>query len=290
MLLDDIVNYMKPQKNRFMKTILVATDFSPEANNAAIYASNFAADTGAKIILFHLYYVSIHALNARVQSYSIDELKEDRTNKLSDAAKKLSEDFKIEVQPMLRMGDFHDELQNAIDTTRADIVVMGMLKDSIEQDLLGNTTTEALQRLKFPVLAVPLHANYKGLKTILFACDITRGVHKAILEKVKNIALRLNAAIEIFHVSNKINELEHEHKEAKVTGHFADGLHGTNYYYKNVASNVIIEAIQDEITQINADLLIMVPHKYGFWDSLVHISKTRKMASRSEIPLLSLPL
>ena len=37
---------MKPQKNRFMKTILVATDFSPEANNAAIYASNFAADTG----------------------------------------------------------------------------------------------------------------------------------------------------------------------------------------------------------------------------------------------------
>ncbi len=80
-----------------MKTILVATDFSPEANNAAIYASNFAADTGAKIILFHLYYVSIHALNARVQSYSIDELKEDRTNKLSDAAKKLSEDFKIEV-------------------------------------------------------------------------------------------------------------------------------------------------------------------------------------------------
>ena len=91
-------------------------------------------------------------------------------------------------------------------------------------------------------------------------------------------------------ISNKINELEHEHKEAKVTGHFADGLQGTNYYYKNVASNVIIEAIQDEITQINADLLIMVPHKYGFWDSLVHISKTRKMASRSEIPLLSLPL
>ena len=33
-----------------MKTILVATDFSPEANNAAIYASNFAADTGAKIL------------------------------------------------------------------------------------------------------------------------------------------------------------------------------------------------------------------------------------------------
>ncbi|WP_281635333.1 universal stress protein [Flavobacterium marginilacus] len=273
-----------------MKTILVATDFSPEASNATAYASQFAADTGAKIILFHLYHVSIHALNARVQSSSIDELKADCVKKLSDLAKKLSENYKIEVMPILKMGDFEDQLQKTIDTTQADIVVMGMLKDSIEQDLLGNTTTAALQRLKFPVLAVPLNAKYKGLKTILFACDITRGVQKTILQKVKNIAVRLGAAVEMFHVSNKLNELENEQKEAKVIEHFTDGLNGTNYYYKNVTSNTIIKAIQDEITQINADLLIMVPYKYGFWDSLMRISKTRMMASRSEIPLLSLPL
>jgi nucleotide-binding universal stress UspA family protein len=273
-----------------MKTILVATDFSPEASNATAYASHFAADTGAKIILFHLYHVSIHALNARVQSSSIDELKAASVKKLSDMAKKLSEDYKIDVTPILKMGDFENQLQKTIDATHADIVVMGMIKDSIEQDLLGNTTTAALQRLKFPVLAVPLNATYKGLKTILFACDITRDVHETILQKVKNIAVRLGAAIEMFHVSNEPNELENEQKEAAVIEHFADGLNGTNYNYKTVASNAIIKAIQDEITQINADLLIMVPYKYGFWDSLVHISKTRMMASRSEIPLLSLPL
>lgn len=273
-----------------MKTILVATDFSQEASNAAVYASNFAANTGSKIILFHLYHVSIHALNARVQSSSMDELKAVSRKKLSDAANKLSEDYKIEVVPMWKMGNFQEELQNTIDATEANIVVMGMVRDSIEQDLLGNTTTAALQRFKFPVLAVPLNAKYKGLKTILFACDITRGIQKTILEKVKDIAIRLGAAIEIFHVSKKIYELENEKNRMHPTAAFADGLHGTNYYYKNVASNAIIEAIQDEIAQINADLLIMIPYKYGFWDSLVHISKTRMMASRSEIPLLSLPL
>lgn len=273
-----------------MKTILVATDFSPEANNAAAYASQLAAATGAKIILFHLYHVSIHALNARVQSSSIDELQAACVKKLSDLAKKLSEDYKIEVTPILKMGDFENQLQKTIDATQADIAVMGMTKDSIEQDLLGNTTTAALQRLKFPVLAVPLNATYKGLKTILFACDITRDVHEAILQKVKNIAVRLGAAIEMFHVSNKLNELENEQKETKAIEHFANGLNGTDYKYKTVSSTAIIKAIQDEISQINADLLIMVPHKYGFWDSLMHISKTRMMASRSEIPLLSLPL
>ncbi|REG99499.1 universal stress protein [Flavobacterium aquicola] len=273
-----------------MKTILVATDFSPEASNATAYASHFAAATGAKIILFHLYHVSIHALNARVQSSTIDELKADSVKKLSDLAKKLSADYKIEVTPILKMGDFENQLQKTIDSTQADIVVMGMLKDSIEQDLLGNTTTAALQKLKFPVLAIPLNAKYKGLKTILFACDITRDIHKTILEKVKNIAVQLGAAVEMFHVSNKPDELDNEQKESKVTEHFADGLNGTSYNYKTVSSTAIIKAIHDEINQINADLLIMIPHKYGFWDSLIHISKTRMMASRSEIPLLSLPL
>lgn len=273
-----------------MKTILIATDFSPEASNATVYASNFAADTESKIILFHLYHVSIHALNARVQSSSMDELMAVSRKRLFDAATKLSEVYKIEVVPMWSMGNFQEELQKTIDTTQADIVVMGMVSDSIEQDLLGNTTTAALQSLKFPLLAVPLHAKYTGLKKILFACDITRGVHKTILEKVKDIALRLGAAIEIFHVSKKIFELENRENALHPTAPFADGLHGTNYYYKHVASNAIIEAIQEEIAEINADLLIMVPYKYGFWDSLVHISKTRMMASRSEIPLLSLPL
>jgi nucleotide-binding universal stress UspA family protein len=273
-----------------MKTILVATDFSQEANNAAVYASNFAADTGAKIILFHLYHVSIHALNARIQSSSMDELKAIIEKKLSEAANKLSEVYKIEVTSIVKTGILQEELQNTIDETKTDIVVMGMVKGSMEQDLLGNTTTAALESLKFPLLAVPLHAKYKGLKTILFACDITRGVHKTILEKVKDIAIRLGAAIEIFHVSKKVFELENKENKMHPTAPFSEGLHGTNYYYKNVASNAIIEAIQEEIAEINADLLIMVPYKYGFWDSLVHISKTRMMASRSEIPLLSLPL
>jgi hypothetical protein len=34
----------------------------------------------------------------------------------------------------------------------------------------------------------------------------------------------------------------------------------------------------------------MMPNKYGFWGSLIHRSKTRIMASGSEIPLMSLPL
>ncbi|SDJ79825.1 Nucleotide-binding universal stress protein, UspA family [Pedobacter sp. ok626] len=273
-----------------MKTIIVATDFSPGASNATVYASKFASATGAKIILFHIFHMSIHALNARLQASEMDELMIISKKKLLEKANKFSVDYKIEVITAWCMGDFQEELQKIINSTQADIVVMGMAARSIEQDLLGNTTTAAVHSLKFPILAVPVNAVYKGLTTMLFACDITRGVHKKILEKVKNIAIGLGSTIEIFHVDTKISQLEHQQKDSGILETFEDGLNGTSHYYRNIESNTIIEAIQDEITNINADLLIMVPYKYGFWGSMIHRSKTTMMASKSEIPLLSIPL
>ncbi|MNX96122.1 hypothetical protein D3C86_1284240 [compost metagenome] len=61
------------------------------------------------------------------------------------------------------------------------------------------------------------------------------------------------------------------------------------YIYKTVRSNAVINEIEKEIKRYQADILVMVPKKYGFWDSLVHKSKTRIMASGLDVPLLSFP-
>ena len=273
-----------------MKSIIVATDFSAVANNAAIYACKFASETGAEIVLFHLYHMSIHALNSRLSASAMDDLMKSNREKLLKEANKLSEHFKIEVRTIWSMGNFEEELQNAFTSAQADIIVMGMASRYPEQDLLGNTTTSAVHSLKFPVLAVPENATYQEIKTILFACEITRGIHKTVLEKVKDVATEVGATIEVFHVGKKITQFANEQQEISLSKTFEEGLQGTNYYYKNVESDRIIDAIQDEIKLISADLVIMIPYKYGFWESMVHRSKTMIMASRSEIPLLSLPL
>ncbi len=55
-------------------------------------------------------------------------------------------------------------------------------------------------------------------------------------------------------------------------------------------SNAVIKEIEDEIIEFNADLLIMVPKKCVFWESFVHRSKKRIMASGLDIPFLSIPI
>jgi hypothetical protein len=52
----------------------------------------------------------------------------------------------------------------------------------------------------------------------------------------------------------------------------------------------VIWEIEKEIIDSNSNLLVMIPKKYGFWESLIHRSKTREMASGLNIPMLSIPI
>lgn len=274
-----------------MNVIIVATDFSKEAENAVEYAAAAAKVVGAKVVLFHLYKLSVHAMNSRLGPSAFDDLYVASRNKLSERAKEISQKYNIRAEGDWHKDDFYLELKQSIAHFQADILVLGMADKSLEQDMLGNTTTSVINRLQFPVLAVPYGAKFEGIKTILFAADILRGVHKLVLNKVKEVASDFGAEhVEIFHVSDRVKEIEKEGIKASTESMFGEGSNDIKYLYKNVESNAVIEEVQKEIKEINADMLIMVPNKYGFWGSLIHRSKTRIMASGTEVPLMSLPI
>lgn len=268
-----------------MRKIIVSTDYSAEAENALIYALKAAAEHKYEIVLFTLYNVSAHVLNTRFSGQTIEDIFNREKSKLEIKSQSVSEIYGVPVTPYFASGDFYEEIEYCITQNKADLVVMGMPQKSIEQDLLGNTTTTAINRLMTPIIAIPLGASYSGIRKILFACDIMRGIHKQTFEKVRFVAAKFGAEIEIFHVSDKVEELKAGHKES-----IDEVMDGVEYYYKNMTATEIVTAIRDEVVEIKVDLLIMVPYKYGFWSSLIHKSKTRMMSSGINVPLLSIPL
>ncbi|SOD13316.1 universal stress protein [Pedobacter xixiisoli] len=269
-----------------MKTIIVATDFSAEADNAMTYAAAAASEKGYKLVLYNLYKTSIHAMNARISGSELDQIFEWRRNKHKEISEMIAEIYHIETDVYFATGDFYEELLNCIQLHQADLLVMGMAEKSLEQDLLGNTTTEVIQRLKFPILSVPLNAKYNGIKHILFACDISRGVHRLILDRVRDFAADFGATVEVFYVRQKAEEISRDQELSLVDVSLTEVEH----YYKQVHSSEIIKAIELEIAASKTELLVMVPYRHGFWHSLLHKSKTRVMASGNSVPLLSLPL
>ncbi|MGS2761281.1 universal stress protein [Sinomicrobium sp. M5D2P9] len=270
-----------------MKTIVVATDFSDEAENALLYAAKMAAEYQYKLVLFTLYNISIHALNARLSDESIEILIAKKNRDLEAVKERIRATYGIDADIHLASGDFYVEVEYCIGQCQAEMLIMGMARKSVEQDLMGNTTTTAINELSIPILAIPIGARYKGIYHILFACDIMKGVHKSILEKVHAFASGFGAIVEVFHVSNKIEELQEKASKTEMVDH---ELKDITHYYKSVESKKILETIKQEMAATKTDMLIMVPYKYGFWKSLIHRSKTRMMASGSDVPLLSLPV
>src|SRR5207253_1314058 len=63
-----------------MKTIVVPTDFSAPAENAMLYAGQLAKDTGASLLLLHVYLIPIGMDDMPMPMVSAEELK-----KIADA-------------------------------------------------------------------------------------------------------------------------------------------------------------------------------------------------------------
>jgi nucleotide-binding universal stress UspA family protein len=272
-----------------MKTILAATDYSDLAENAVNYAAGIARLNNYKLILLNDFTISIHATNALLSAEGVEELMDENRILLESKALLLADEYGIEVLARTTFSFIDNAIREVVAEYQPEMIVMGMEDRSLEQELLGNTTTSIIKKLRSPVLAVPGNVKFKVPKKVLFACDVLNGVSEQILAQIKNVALITQAEVEVLLINETVEELKEMGIDRAALNRIDDGLEGIDYYYKNVKSDSIIEGITNEIKSLGAELLIMVPEQHGFWGSMVHRSKTRIMASGLNIPLYSIP-
>ena len=267
-------------------SIIAATNFSETANNAVTYAAGFAKATGAKLNLFNAFSLSIHSANSRISAQGMQNELNMATARLELLAKNLSELFDIEVDYFCSYTFLEDQISTLITNINAELVVMGMAERSFEQDLLGNSTTSVIKNLNISVLAVPKNVRFSQSKKILFAIDSLRLFSVKRFSRFLEIAKKIQSEVEFFSVGKKVEDLIEQQSQLGVEE--TEALEHVKFLYKSIQSNSVINEIKKEAKNYNADILVMVPQKYGFWDSLVHVSKTRIMATGLHIPLLIL--
>lgn len=270
-----------------MKSILVATNFSKTSENAVLYSAALAQMLKTRLVLFNAFRLPVHASNTLITVDSMEKLMDKNREKLKQQALDLSEKFNIQVEYNCSYVDLDREVDVLMNSYNARFLVMGMSKKSMEQNLLGNPTTTLISMKKFPVLAIPLHAKFSGIHKILFACDLKESVPLKTLARLRRMAIELKSEVTVFYVENRINEML---SEKDSLDNLDKGLEGATYFYKKVNSDAVIKEIEKEIENTSPDLLVMIPKKYGFWESIVHKSKTRVMASGLNIPLFSIPV
>jgi nucleotide-binding universal stress UspA family protein len=283
-----------------MKTIIVATDYSRAACNALAYAAALARQWGAKIVLFNSFQLPAPAANALFLAERKGRFLAENRERLKAIAEQTACLYSIQVGWSTNFSYITEELDVQVELLDADLVVMGMRGNSEERKIFGNSTTTIIRHAKYPVLVVPEDARFTGIEKILFACDYKSLAKNNRLTLMHELAINFNARIQVLHVEKANDELvpvgaaymdnEGSRYNSMVGAVNLDPLlTAVKHEFKYLGDDNVVRGIDRGLDEYKADLLVMVPHRSSFWDSLLERSSTCKMAVNTHVPLLALP-
>lgn len=138
-----------------LKTLLLATDFSPPSMAARDHAAQLARAFGAKVIVQHVmdlppsYYGAIHRIPQLIDQ---DALHKELETKLLTLADELG-DQGIKVERKLDEGRPADQILEAADSVGADLILVGATgRSAIERVLLGGVADAIVRGASCPVM------------------------------------------------------------------------------------------------------------------------------------------
>jgi nucleotide-binding universal stress UspA family protein len=287
------------EKRLIMKNILVLTDFSKNAENAAEFGLKLASKLTANLLLFNTY-VTNSAVPFVGEPWEAEDLiwgdddSKDNLNKTATQLKNIAERLNAEeYKPVIFCDNGEGKLgtiiPDIIHKQKIEMVVMGARSSNPDDgNLFGSDLTSAIQKATRPILVVPSKMEPDQVKKIIFATDFDKADVKAIHYLVK-LGEVLNFELEIVHIvhpdeAGKTRSRNEIALEEQVTS-----LKYPNIIYHEVKGDDIVENILRIYKHSGAGILALVHHQQSLIARLFHRSVTKKMLDIQDLPLMIFP-
>ncbi|MBK9177153.1 MAG: universal stress protein [Flavobacteriales bacterium] len=269
-----------------MAHVLIPTDFSRNALNAALYAIRLFGPEGNRFSLLNTYMMPHGAASTM---WNMDDL---LAREAIAGVKAFAEEVRKHFPGQtlsLEAEAQHGDLPNVVarfanDKDRPVMVVMGTQgATGLQEALFGSNTANVIKHGNFPVLAVPGQAEYHAPKRIVLADD-GGPVSKDSLAPVLDIARRNQGEIRVVRVIN-----ERSTADTGTADQVFDNLLGAIPHTQQYMSGENVDsALNDVAEQSDADLLVVLHRKRGVFQGLFHRSTAAKLAMHTHLPLLVL--
>ena len=270
-----------------MKKIIVATDFSKTATNAAHYAADMAMAIGADLMLLHIYQVPVIYSEAQ-SAVNIDDWTRDAWAELSILKNDLvtRTDGKINIEAQAIEGEFFNELKDACETVQPYAVIMGSQgSTAAERFFLGGHTVNAMRNLNWPMIAVPPGVVFASLKKVGLACDFEQVLDTIPAEEVKKLVTDFKAEL---HVLNTGKKTDFDPDTVFQSGMLQEMISDLKPAYHFITHFDTDQGILDFAEKNQIDLLLVLPKRHGLLDKLLHKSHTKQLVLHSHVPVMAL--
>ena len=270
------------------RRVLIPTDFSSNALNAARYAFKMLGDeNGIEYVILNSYSIPHGGSNTMLVSIT-DILKQDSTQGLKKTLEELENDIgNNEVKTLSVHGSLNGVIEELLEKEEFSLIVMGTKgAGGLKKVLLGSNTSEVVSKINRPVLIVPEEARYKTPDNMLFTTDFKPTKRDIQIERLLKFAKDVNSKIFILNIHDEKRALDLDFE--KIASGLAELFKDVDHSYHAELNDDIVLGIDEFIKKNDIKIIAMIVRKLSFFANLFHKSLTKEMAMHTKIPMLVL--
>ena len=270
-----------------MKTIFIATDFSPASRNAAIYAIEWANLLQADVVLFNGYQVPL----SLPESYILikpEEVKQTALTYLQEEANALKSRMLTSISIKAEEGSSPELIIAEASKYPQPLIVLGMKQEGKWiRNWFGDMVSGLARKSIFPILIVPEIAGFVSLNKIAIGIENDFETNLQSLKTLKQIGMAFHSHVNLVRVLSfqapASNELTSR------SSHLLHSLEPLEAQYYFPRSEDTTTGLNDFVSESGAELLCVLPKQHSLLERIFIRSETRKLIFHSHVPLLLLP-
>ncbi len=281
-----------------MKTILVPTDFSEQANNALSFAAELARKSGeTEIMVLHILEgVGQHSFNTTGEvnvgsgenEILMAALMERATEELNTLINQ--EEFAgISMTGTVEVGNPYKGIAKEIARCGAELVVMGTKGSSgLEEVLIGSNTEKVVRYSKCPVITVKAPVKLDSIKNIVFATNLVEDQTRMI-DELKKVQKLTGATLHLV----KVNTPNHFHTDRQMKEEFRKFV--DKYGFTDYTTNIYNDATEEDgiiyfAEDVKACLIAIGTHGRTGLLHLLSGSIAEDLVNHSQVPVWTLSM
>jgi len=276
-------------KQKNMETILVATDFSDSANNAADYAVGLAKLFSAKIVLVNTYNLPYSTYESGTSGDILNVLRESSVGGLNNLKKRIEQQndkYNFEIECYSDFGFAEDMIIETASKVNADIVVIGIKGDSgkIKENIIGSTAIKVARNADIPVFIIPDHVKYHSIHKISFASDLNKIEESDLIYVSRYFGKLFDAELEIVNIEEPGVEFSEE--KSKTCAIIDKKLEAIPHKSVFITEKKAGKALEDYFNDHPTDIVLVNPRKHNLFHNLFSHSISKELAFHCKVPLL----
>ncbi|QES89568.1 universal stress protein [Rhizosphaericola mali] len=272
------------------KSILLPTDFTELAYHAADYAINLAKQINiSEIIIYHAWQapVTIDAGYSNANLMNGEELREisdENLNSFAEKIQKIAGDS-IQIIKEIEYSPVASGVEDICEKHDVAYVVMSVSgSGKFVEKVIGSNAVTTAKNSTIPVIIVPANYHFQPIKNIALSCDYKEIKSTIPITPIKTILNETTAKLFVVNVDVTRELSDQDLEDANKMLH--ESFESTDPEFHILEEDNFVDAINNFSKENDIDLIIAVPKKKGFFETLFKGSRTTELAFNSKTPIL----